>query len=555
MHKYLLLLTLLYTTATMVEGQTDFFHGHTFSRADTLRGSLRPERNCYDVTFYELDIEVDERKQAIAGSVAIHFRVVEDFTRLQIDLFDNMVIDRILHQGAPLPYVREHNAVFVQFPAPQVAGTTGSIEVVYHGQPLAAQNAPWDGGFVWAKDSRGRPWTAVACEGTGASLWWPNKDHLSDEPDSMRISLTVDKAQMAIANGNLRSVEQRGDKTQYNWFVGYPIDNYNVTVNIGRYAAFDDRYFSPADGDTLELDYYVMDYNLDVARKHFKQVQPMLACYEQYLGKYPFWNDGFAMVETPYLGMEHQGAIAYGNRFMRGYLGGMIPRDMDWDYIIIHEAGHEYYGNSIGCADMAEMWIQESFTTYLESVYVECTMGYPDAVRYLAGQRAFIANKEPIIGPIGVNFDHWAHSDHYFKGAWMLHTLRHAIADDTLWWDIFKGFYQQHQQTRITTADFVTYVNSRTGRSWDAFFRQYLSFPSIPTLEYKLTPKGKNLQVAYRWKADVPGFDMPIQVGKKGKLMTLSPTTEWQETTVFQATPDEFMVAKDLFLVDARAVR
>lgn len=550
MYRYLCLLAFCLSVGTIYAQET-FFQKHTFTRADTLRGSLRPERTCYDVTFYALDIEVDERARAIAGSVVIAFRVVEDFERLQIDLFDNMTIDRIVFEGRELAYQREYNAVFVDFPAVQQAGAQAQMEVFYHGQPIVAKNAPWDGGFVWAKDQKGRPWTAVACEGVGASLWWPNKDHLSDEPDSMRISLTVDKAQMAVANGSLRSVEELGEKTRYNWFVGYPIDNYNVTVNIGRYTAFDDQYFA-ADGDTLQLDYYVMDYNLNTARTHFQQVHPVLACYEQYMGKYPFWDDGFALVETPYLGMEHQGAIAYGNRFMRGYLGGMIPRDMDWDYIIVHEMGHEYYGNSIGCADMAEMWIQESFTTYLEAVYVEYTMSYADAVRYLVGQRAFIANKEPILGPLGVNWDHWAHSDHYYKGAWMLHTLRHAIGDDALWWSIFKDFYQKHQQTRITTADFVAYVNERTGRPWDAFFQQYLAFPNVPTLEYKLTQKGKNLQVLYRWKADVADFDMPIKAGRKGKLITLAPTSEWQETTLFQTKLEDFVVAQDLFLVNVR---
>lgn len=538
-----------------LQAQTDFYKNYPFTRADTLRGALRPERTCYDVHYYALDLRIDPRKQAIRGYVDMSYSINEDFERLQIDLFENMKVDQILLDDQELSYTREENAVFVQFPETQVKGENGTIRIQYHGQPTVAANAPWDGGFVWSEDRRGRNWIAVACEGTGASLWWPNKDHLSDEPDSMLISLTVPSNLMAVANGNLREVEEGEKTTRYDWFVSYPIDNYNVTLNIGHYTHFSDEYYA-ADGDTLALDYYVIDYNEERARKHFEQTKEVLACYEHYMDKYPFWEDGFAMVETPYLGMEHQSAIAYGNKYMRGYLGGMIPRDMNWDYIIVHETGHEYYGNSIGCYDMAEMWIQESFTTYLEAVYVEYTMSYEDANRYMAKHRLYISNQEPIIGPKDVNWDHWDGSDHYFKGAWVLHTLRHAIGDDDKWWEIFKGFYRENAMSLVTSQDFVRYVNEHTGKEWEAFFEQYLIHPQPPTLEYQLDENDGNLAVRYRWAADVPGFDMPVIIGNGDKEMVVTPNTgEWQETLLFNTEAKDFKVAVDRFLVKTKRRR
>lgn len=554
MRLFLILSFMLLVGLGLQAQSTDFYQHHTFTRADTLRGSLRPERTCYDVHYYGLQLRVDTRKKMIRGEVEIAFTTVTDFQRLQIDLFENMTIDRIVMGGKELSYQREYNAVFVDFPNLQQAGDMGSFTVHYYGKPTVASNPPWDGGFVWSEDKRGRDWIAVACEGDGASLWWPNKDHLSDEPDSMLISLTVPSELMAVANGNLREVEEEDKYTRYDWFVSYPIDNYNVTLNIGHYAHFSDEYYA-ADGDTLALDYYVLDYNEDRARKHFQQVHSVLACYEKYLDKYPFWEDGFALVETPYLGMEHQSAIAYGNQYMRGYLGGMIPNDMNWDYIIVHETGHEYFGNSIGVADLAEMWIQESFTTYLEAVYVEYTMSYEDAIRYLVKQQLYIYNQEPIIGPLGVNWEDWGGSDHYFKGAWVLHTLRNAIGDDEKWWAIFKGFYQKHALSLVTTQDFIDYVNEATGKDWQPFFQQYLHYPQPPVLEYRLEQQGKKLKVSYRWAADAEGFEMPILLGNKEKMIRVNPSTsKWQETTLFNTTVSEFTVAMDRFLVKVKEV-
>ena len=532
--------------------QKEHYSNIRFTEADSLRGMLRPERTCYDVHFYDLSIKVDIKKKFIKGYVDIYFHTMEDFTRLQVDLYKNMEINKIEFKKSALKFDRKYDAVFINFPM-QKKGSKGQFRIYYEGHPQEASNPPWDGGFVWATDTKNAPWVGVACEGDGASLWWPNKDHLSDEPDSMSIRVAVPKGLTCVANGNLRSTIAEGNYNRFDWFVSYPINNYNVTLNIANYAHFTDKY-EALDGSSLLLDYYVLPKNLKKAKTHFAQVHKVLACFERYFGKYPFWEDGFALVETSYLGMEHQGAIAYGNKYQRGYLGGMIPQDMDWDYIIVHETGHEYFGNSISCNDLAEMWIHESFTTYMEALYVECAFSYEDAVRYLMSQRFFIYNADPILGPKDVNWEDWQGSDHYYKGAWVLHTLRHAINDDEKWFDLLKGFYQQYAISNITTTDFIDYVNTCTSKDYSAFFEQYLEYPKPPALHFKLKQKGKNLQLSYRWEADAKGFDMPLLVGKKGAYQMIYPSSNWQETTIDNMPEKEFKIATELFYIRVKKV-
>lgn len=550
MKKTLLLLAGLLLGVASGFGQRDFYKDFIFTKADTLRGMLSPERSCYDVTFYDLNVAIDPNIKFIKGYVDIFFDVVDEFSSMQIDLYKNMTISQITFYEQPLTFHRLHDAVIVYLPLPLPKGSSATLRVFYEGFPTVAQNAPWDGGFVWKKDQKGNPWIGVACEGDGASLWWPCKDHLSDEPDSMAINVTVPAGLVAVSNGNLRKTRRvGGTHNHFYWFVSYPINTYNVSVTIGKFSHFEDAW-TAADGDTLALDYYVLEYNLDKAKKHFEQVKPMLSCYEKYFGKYPFWNDGFAMVETPYLGMEHQSGIAYGNNYNRGYLGGMIPRDMDWDYLIIHESGHEWWGNAISVKDHADMWIHESFTTYMEALYVECRYSYADAIRYLESQRPFIRNLEPMAGPRNVNWKDWTGSDHYFKGSWMLHTLRHAINDDEKWFGLLRSFYEKYKYTTCETEDFVRFTNAYLGRDFTAFFEQYLYYPGIPKLAYSLEQAGNDLKVSYRWEADVTGFDMPILVGKKGAYQQIFPVTgEVRETVIPNLQKADFQVATELFYV------
>ncbi|MDX1666100.1 MAG: M1 family metallopeptidase [Saprospiraceae bacterium] len=554
MMRYFAFLLFAALFASTARCQTGHIEDVTHTRADTLRGKLRPERTAYDVSYYDLQIQVDPERQLLSGYVDIHYRIVEPFDRLQIDLFANMAIDSIVFDDYYLHYERIEDAVFIDFPHRQRGGR-GDFRVYYRGQPHRANLPPWDGGFIWRKDDTGAPWIGVSCQGIGASLWWPNKDHLSDEPDSMRIGVSVPEGLSCISNGNLRSVEEEGDYTRFQWFVSYPINNYNVTLYVGRYVHFEDRY-TAADGDRLSLDYYVLPSSLDEARKHFEQVHDVLSCYEQFLDKYPFWRDGYALVEAPYLGMEHQSAIAYGNKYQQGYMGHTFIPKMDWDYIIVHETGHEYFGNSLSVTDMAELWIHEAFTTYLEALYVECRYGFADAVRYLQSQRPRVENVRPMLGPRDVNWDELDHNDIYFKGSWMLHTLRHAIADDKLWFDILRGFYRKYALSSVRTEDFIRWVNEQTGRDFTSFFDQYLKYPSIPVLEYHLEEDNNGLRFSYRWSADVGDFNMPLILGSKEHGRRIYPVSgQWKQIHLPGTKAEEFAIPLELFYIGLREVK
>jgi len=504
--------------------------------AEEIRGSLRAERSCYDVKHYDLDIAFNLEDRSIEGKVSMTFDFIKSDS-LQIDLFSNIDLDSIVYIDQQLGFSRYLDAVFIDASLLDTLATN-TIEMYYHGIPIQAKMAPWDGGFVWSSSSAGNEYIAVACEGTGASLWWPNKDHLSDEPDSMDLHFTLPESLDCISNGNMiqEKVIAPGIK-KVHWKVSYPINNYNVTFYIGQYEHFQDRYIS-LDQDTLPMDYYVFPENLEKAKQHFTQANKVLEAYEHYFGKYPFWKDGYAMVESTYLGMEHQGAIAYGNRYLRGYMGGMIPADMDWDYIIVHETGHEYFGNSISCVDHAEMWIHESFTTYMEALFVEYTMSYDDAERYLQTQKHH-GNEEPIIGPLGVNHNNWQHSDHYFKGSWILHTLRNSIADDTLWFKLLRGFYEKHKMSNITSDAFFVYVNEITDRNYDRFFEQYLYTPRIPKLQYKVKQMGKDVLLSYKWTDCVDGFEMPISIFVNGEGSKIYPNSKTYEDAIIKDVSSE----------------
>ena len=531
--------------AQLLHGQEDV----VFTRADTLRGMLTPLRTCYDVIYYQLDIKVDPESKSIEGSNKIKFTVVAAFDKMQVDLFENMHIEDItLDRIGSVPFEREYNAVFIQFPMTLRVDTEHEITVFYSGEPTVAKRAPWEGGFTWTNDKEGNPWIAVSCQEIGASLWWPNKDHQSDEPDSMMISVTVPQGLMNVSNGRLRSKTELPDGwTRYDWFISYPINNYNVTLNIGKYAHFRDIYVN---GDTLTLDYFVMPYNLEKAKKQFQQVKPMMACFEKFFGKYPFQNDGFKLIETPYLGMEHQSAIAYGNNYVQGYKGITWSEiGLSFDFIIVHESAHEWWGNSVTSKDIADMWIHESFGAYAEAVYVECMHGYKEALTYINGKKSRVSNKEPIIGVYGVHKR--GSRDMYNKGQLVLNTLRHVLDDDLLWWDVIYGIATEFAYQTIHADDIVNYVNEKTGSDFTYFFEQYLKYPTIPQLVISVAKKDTSVTARYKWNADVEDFRMPIKVTtSKHKYEFISPTTSWQSIRLHDIKPEDFRVAEDLFYVD-----
>lgn len=527
-----------------------------FSRKDSLRGNLTPIRTCYDVTFYDLKVMIDEQEKSIERSHnIIHFTALTDFSWFQIDLASNMEVQIIEFEKSQLEFSREFDAVYVYFNREVKKGEQLSIKVWYGGYPRVAVNAPWDGGFSWKKDSNGNPWIGVSCQGLGASVWWPNKDHQSDEPDSMRITCTARYPLKIIANGDLRS-----DTSVWNqyleswvnvseWFVSYPINNYNVTLNIGDYTHFSDSYISLK--DTLRMDYYVLHDNLEKAKEHFKQVKPMMKCFENYFGEYPFWNDGYALVETPYLGMEHQSAIAYGNDYLPGYHGNTRFIDgLAFDFIIVHESGHEWWGNSITSNDIADMWVHEGFCTYSEVLYVECMHGYDAMLSYVNNQKRSVRNDKAVIGPYHVN-QTGSSGDMYFKGSLMLHTLRNLIEDDELWFDIIKGIANDFKYQTVDGQVIMDYINEKSGKDFTVFFSQYLKSKKIPEFQYKFQKEGKNITLLYRWEA-IPEFDMPILINTGSKDFWVYPNSEWKEQDLGGFDKHDFKVRDDLFFIDVK---
>ena len=542
-----------------------------FIRKDSLRGELTAFRTCYDVTYYNLNVTIDEKEKTIERSFNdIHFTSTSDFETIQIDLAKNMEILLILFPDKELDsacydveydyeleFTREHDAVFVKFPRIIKKGEQSSIRVWYSGYPREAVNPPWDGGFSWKIDKNNNPWIGVSCQGLGASVWWPNKDHQSDEPDSMTIKVSARNPLKIICNGNLRS-----EKTTFSsylqdsintseWFVSYPINNYNVTLNIGDYVHFQDEYVSGE--DTLDLSYYVLSYNEEKAKKHFEQVKPMMECFENYFGKYPFWEDGYALVETSYLGMEHQSAIAYGNDYLPGYLGSLgYSGGLEFDYIIVHETGHEWWGNSITTNDIADMWIHEGFCTYSEALYVECLYGYDQMLEYVNNQKRFIRNNSPIVGHYHVNDK--GSGDMYHKGSVMLHTLRTLIENDELWFELIKEISEKFQYETLDAQEIMNYIMERTSYDLTDFFSQYLNHEKLPEFQYKLVKEGRNTTLVYRWEA-IEKFDMPLLVNSGNKDFWIYPDLEWKEMSLGKIDRTEFKVRKDLFLIDIKKVK
>lgn len=519
---YFLLVLLIQFASTVLLSQSPpsypWESEYTFTAADSLRGKLSPQRSCFDVVHYSLDLKLDHIDQAIAGSNTITFQWNGGADSIQVDLFENMLIDSILIDNTIREFTRVGNIILIPAQENWATGEQYHVTIYYSGHPTIAINAPWDGGITWTKAFEDKPWFSVSCEGIGASLWWPNKDHLSDEPDSMDMRFEVAKGLQCISNGRLKSADTSDENHNvFYWSVQNKINNYNVTFYASDYVQLVDTFYTNTN-KLLTLDYFVLPENAVKAEQHFKQMHGILEAFEFYFGEYPYINDGFKLVEAPYLGMEHQSAIAYGNNYERGYRGGMIPPEMDWDYILVHETGHEYFGNSVSCNDHAEMWIHESFTTYMEALYVEYHDGIEAALRYLSFFTRHM-NRQPIIGPMDVNFTDWKSSDHYFKGSWILHTLRHSIYDDEVWFDLLRSLYDNFAHGHATTEEIITFINDFTGEDYRLFFYQYLYTPNVPVLQISKLKKGK---IEVTLLGDVEGFCLDIQSGPHGNSVTVS---------------------------------
>jgi aminopeptidase N len=534
------------------------------SRASILRGEYGPYRANNDLLYYHLDIRVDPDKTRtlpdgstergfVSGKNTIRFRMLQDATRIQLDLYANLNVDRILPAAEgpladveALKYERELNTVWVDFPQTLRKGREYAIDFYYSGKP---QQQGRFGGFVFQKNAEtGRDWIFTACEGEGSSLWWPSKDQWRDEPETMDISVALPNRLVDASNGRFVGKTDLGDGfTRWDWHVSYPINSYNVSINATDYVHFSET-LGDLTGD-LTLDFYVTPENLDKARAQFAQAKPMIEAFERYFGEYPFARDGYKLIEVPYTGMEHQTAVTYGNGFRNGYGGrdwtgvGISPR---FDFIIIHESGHEWFGNAVSAADAADMWIQEGWCTYMEGLYVERRWGKADALTYLNGYKSKVQNRTPIVRTRGIHQSPQG-NDQYFKGALFLNTLRSIVDDDTKWWTIVRGVYDTFKFRNIMTEDLVKYFNQQTGRDLTRVFDQYLRYTALPTLE--LTFDEAAGTVSYRWKADVAGFAMPVKVGAPDAWQTIQPTTAWK-TMKTPLGRDGFQVATDLFYVN-----
>lgn len=512
-----------------------------FTHADTLRGTVGPARAWWDVRRYDLHVRFFPADSSITGRNVVTYRVVAPPRtaagartargELQLDLQAPLVLDSVLpgdgtRRARALPVRRDSNAYFVTPATRQPLGARRTLTAYYHGRPRVATHAPWDGGVVWTADSLGHPWLATAVQGLGASAWWPVKDTQADEPDEgQTVAITVPDSMQDVSNGRLRATVPNGEgTTTYTWVVTSPINNYDVTANAGRYAHFADTY--NGEGGSLTLDFWPLAYHADTARVQFRQVKPMLACFEHWFGPYPWYADGYKLVETPHLGMEHQSAVAYGNHYQNGYLGRDLSRTglgLGWDFIIVHESGHEWWGNNLTSRDIADMWVHEGFTSYAEALYVECRDGPAAGARYVIGTRSRILNDRPIVGPYGVNAE--GSSDMYFKGASMLHTIRQLVGDDARWRATLRGVQQRFRHQVVTGAEVERSMSEQLGLDLAPVFAEYLTTTRVPTLEYRLVGRDS---LAFHWANVVPQFAMPVRVVLPADVaMTLRPREEW----------------------------
>ena len=543
------LIILLFIALNQTYAQGIFDDKLPTSRQDTLRGSITPERAWWDLTYYHLDIKVEPDKKYISGSNTVGYKVLESNKVMQIDLQKPMNITSITSKSKELKFTREGNAYFVELRKKQKKGDVNYIKINYEGFPKEAIRAPWDGGLSWKKDENDNHFIATSCQGLGASVWWPNKDHMYDEVDSMLISVNVPKNLTNVSNGRLKKITELDDDTRtFDWFVTNPINNYGVNINIGDYVNFSEVYKGEK-GD-LDIDNYVLSYNLEKAKEQFKQVPMMIEAFEHWFGPYPFYEDSFKMVEVPYLGMEHQSSITYGNKFQNGYLGRDLSGSgwgLKFDYIIIHEGGHEWFANNITYKDVADMWVHEGFTCYSENLYVDYFFGKDASAEYVIGTRRGISNKKPIIGQYDVNRE--GSGDMYSKGANLLHTIRQLTNNDELWRQTLRGLNEEFYHSTVTTKEIEEYISNSIGMDLSRIFDQYLRDYRIPVFEFEID----NGILSYRWNDVIEGFDMPIEVKIDGETKLLQPTNKFQKLKIknlyLNVDKDYYVYSKDLKVV------
>jgi aminopeptidase N len=507
------------------------------TRNNYLMGYLNENRSSYRVSYYDINIDFDIENKSIDGFVTIKAQSLNDLDKLQVDLAENLDILKIVYENDELEFSREFDAVVIHFPSPILKDNMFNFTVFYEGIPQNANNPPWAGGFTWSKDKENRDWIAVSCEGEGARIWWPNKDHITAEGDSVRMAYTVPSNMVAVGNGNLRSISKNGKKSTYEWFVSNPINNYNISVQIGNYVAVQDTFVKQ--GTVHEFNHYVLDYNKELASNYFQQSKEVIRFYEKYFGDYQWYKDGYKLIEVPYLGMEHQSAVTYGNGFSiyNGVRSKSWPMYGVIDPLIIHETGHEWFGNSVTASDPTHIWIHEGLQVYSEAVYFEDKFNsYEVGVHYLNGLKNRIVNEIPIVG--NENENHWAlHGDTYMKGAWVMHTLRSAINNDTIWFEILKDFMVENAKGFADTTDFFKKVEEKTGNDYWYFAEQYFYSSNQPELEYYQTDS----DFYFKWGNVNESFIMPIDLLVNGKEKRVFPRKKYLSFPINKHSQIEIM--------------
>ena len=498
-----------------------------YTLQDTLRGSITDERIWWDLTYYELEVSVNPGSKSIFGKNTIYYKVLDERNKMQIDLQSPMQLTKVTQSGKSLRISRKGNVYYIYLQEKGEKNNINNITVYFEGVPKEALKAPWDGGFSWKKDANGQDFIATSCQGIGASVWWPNKDHMYDEVDSMQISINVPKPLKAISNGRLKEISESKNRTSYTWFVSNPINNYGVNINIGNYVNFSEKF--QGEKGILDMDYYVLKHNLEKAKKQFLDAPKMMKAFEYWFGPYPFYEDSYKLVEVPYLGMEHQSSITYGNKYKNGYLGKDLSGTgwgLLFDFIIIHESGHEWFANNITNKDIADMWIHEGFTTHAESLFIDYYYGKKASAEYVIGTRKRIQNEYPIIGDYNVNKE--GSTDMYYKGANIIHMIRQICRGDEKWRQILRKMNTKFYHMTVSTKQIEEFISSEIGWNLEPFFDQYLRDIRIPVLEYQI----KDDSMIYRWINVINSFNMPIEIIDGDSKRWLYPTNSWKKTSV-----------------------
>ncbi len=528
--------------ALLTKGQSTN-NAKAFNRSDSLRGSMNEERSWWDVQHYTVSVEPDYLKRSIQGRAAIRFKALSTGNRMQIDLQQPMNISSAMLHGKQLPFERENNVYHIALGQDIPKGAEATLTIQFSGNVTVAKRAPWDGGWIFTKDEKGNPWMSVACQGLGASVWYPCKDHQSDEPDKgAQLNITVPDSLVAVGNGKWKGKQSQGGKTTYTWEVTNPINNYNIVPYIGKYVSFGETY--QGEKGALECSYWVLEHHLEKAKKQFTQVRTMLKAFEHWFGPYPFYEDGYKLVDAPHLGMEHQSAIAYGNGYMNGYRGKDLSgsgHGLDWDFIIIHESGHEWFGNNITTKDIADMWVHEGFTNYSETLFTDFVSGKNAGDAYLQGTRALIVNQSPVIGSYGVNEK--GSGDMYYKGGNLIHYIRQLMKDDEKFRMALREMNKRFYHTTTTSAAVETFWNEKAGMDLRPLFDQYLRDTRVPVLEVKKERYG----LQYRWAECLDSFTAPVLLHINGEQVWVVPTTTWKKRN-WKEKIDRFEPDKNFYI-------